>query len=437
MIIRSGGYRTCAAFIDYEDLFRLPPDIASAEVIGVPVPRFYRRLRGPRGASCNTPVRLSGYQIGKRRQWFETGSRSSFPAITRPRLSARSSMTSAASCPRRQSTSTTTTRPTAPPRSPARTALPSGTSLARARATSVARCSATSMPTATSWSTATTPTRRNRPAILCAPVLAGEADMVVGRPPVQRNLCAAERPRLPRLRQRPRARHDQDGFTATDIADVMTGYRAMSRPFVKTFPVLSERLPDRDRAIDPRRRPPLAHRRRPRGIPRPPRGLGLETEHSERRAEGDRDDRHPVQGLPPVEVLLAGRPAVLHRRPVCRHAGSDRIPRHRPRAPVPDRHPRRGAHVHGGASRSPRASSWTPWRKSSASSGSSAYTAKQRTADAIRQHPSPRRKPAGPNNEPKLAPGHRVPFHSIDPPAQQIDFLPSGYKSGSSATSTT
>ena len=33
VIIREGGWVTCAAFIDHEDLFRLPPDIAHADVI--------------------------------------------------------------------------------------------------------------------------------------------------------------------------------------------------------------------------------------------------------------------------------------------------------------------------------------------------------------------------------------------------------------------
>lgn len=74
---------------------------------------------------------------------------------------------------------------------------------------------------------------------LCTPVLSGEADMVVGD-------------RLSNgtyARQNVRAFH---GF-GNDLVramirwiygygfeDVMTGYRAMSRPFVKTFPVLSE-----------------------------------------------------------------------------------------------------------------------------------------------------------------------------------------------------
>lgn len=34
VIIREGGWVDCAAFIDPEDLFRLPPSIARAEVIG-------------------------------------------------------------------------------------------------------------------------------------------------------------------------------------------------------------------------------------------------------------------------------------------------------------------------------------------------------------------------------------------------------------------
>ena len=33
VITRAGGYTCCAAYIDHEDLFRLPPDIAHADVI--------------------------------------------------------------------------------------------------------------------------------------------------------------------------------------------------------------------------------------------------------------------------------------------------------------------------------------------------------------------------------------------------------------------
>lgn len=34
VIIREDGYERCVAYIDCEDLFRLPPDIAHADVIG-------------------------------------------------------------------------------------------------------------------------------------------------------------------------------------------------------------------------------------------------------------------------------------------------------------------------------------------------------------------------------------------------------------------
>lgn len=33
VIIRHGGWTYCAAYIDHEDRFRLPPDIAEAEVV--------------------------------------------------------------------------------------------------------------------------------------------------------------------------------------------------------------------------------------------------------------------------------------------------------------------------------------------------------------------------------------------------------------------
>ena len=34
VIIRAGGRVRCSAYIDHEDLFRLPPSIARAEVVG-------------------------------------------------------------------------------------------------------------------------------------------------------------------------------------------------------------------------------------------------------------------------------------------------------------------------------------------------------------------------------------------------------------------
>lgn len=34
VIIRAGGWVSCSAYIDHEDLIRLPADIANAEVVG-------------------------------------------------------------------------------------------------------------------------------------------------------------------------------------------------------------------------------------------------------------------------------------------------------------------------------------------------------------------------------------------------------------------
>mgnify|MGYP003244859676 CR=1 FL=1 len=57
VIIRSGGYERCVAYIDCEDLFRLPPDY-----------RFLLRPYqgfGPSRRIRKCSVYLSGYQIGK------------------------------------------------------------------------------------------------------------------------------------------------------------------------------------------------------------------------------------------------------------------------------------------------------------------------------------------------------------------------------------
>ena len=74
---------------------------------------------------------------------------------------------------------------------------------------------------------------------LCAPVLAGEADMAMGDR-LSNGIYAAEITR---------AFHGFGNDLVCSMIkmiyghlfdDVMTGYRAMSRPFVKTFPVMSE-----------------------------------------------------------------------------------------------------------------------------------------------------------------------------------------------------
>ena len=53
VIIRRNGYTTCAAYIDYEDLFRLPPDIAEAEVTDAH--RGAIVVAGPANTSCYAP----------------------------------------------------------------------------------------------------------------------------------------------------------------------------------------------------------------------------------------------------------------------------------------------------------------------------------------------------------------------------------------------
>lgn len=53
VIIRCAGYTTCAAYIDYEDLFRLPPDIAEAEVTDAH--RGAIVVAGPANTSCYAP----------------------------------------------------------------------------------------------------------------------------------------------------------------------------------------------------------------------------------------------------------------------------------------------------------------------------------------------------------------------------------------------
>lgn len=53
VIIRRWGYTTCAAYIDHEDLFRLPPDIAEAEVTDAH--RAAIVVAGPANTSCYAP----------------------------------------------------------------------------------------------------------------------------------------------------------------------------------------------------------------------------------------------------------------------------------------------------------------------------------------------------------------------------------------------
>lgn len=74
---------------------------------------------------------------------------------------------------------------------------------------------------------------------LCAPVLAGEADMTVGDR-LSNGTYAAENTRAFHGFGNDFVRSMIKMIYGYSFDDVMTGYRAMSRPFVKTFPVLSE-----------------------------------------------------------------------------------------------------------------------------------------------------------------------------------------------------
>lgn len=74
---------------------------------------------------------------------------------------------------------------------------------------------------------------------LCAPVLAGEADMVVGDR-LSNGAYAQQNARTFHGFGNDLVRAMIRWIYGYGFEDVMTGYRAMSRPFVKTFPVLSE-----------------------------------------------------------------------------------------------------------------------------------------------------------------------------------------------------
>ncbi|RDB98595.1 glycosyltransferase family 2 protein [Eggerthella lenta] len=74
---------------------------------------------------------------------------------------------------------------------------------------------------------------------LCAPILAGEADMVVGDR-LSNGIYAQQNARAFHGFGNDLVRAMIRWIYGYGFEDVMTGYRAMSRPFVKTFPVLSE-----------------------------------------------------------------------------------------------------------------------------------------------------------------------------------------------------
>lgn len=75
--------------------------------------------------------------------------------------------------------------------------------------------------------------------VLCAPILAGKADMVVGDR-LSNGIYAEQNRRVFHGFGNVLVRAMIKWIYGYGYTDVMTGYRAMSKPFVKTFPVLSE-----------------------------------------------------------------------------------------------------------------------------------------------------------------------------------------------------
>lgn len=63
VIIREGGWVTCAAFIDHEDLFRLPPSIARPRLLAKSAAGF--ALRTGRAAHATLRASISISSRGK------------------------------------------------------------------------------------------------------------------------------------------------------------------------------------------------------------------------------------------------------------------------------------------------------------------------------------------------------------------------------------
>ena len=172
---------------------------------------------------------------------------------------------------------------------------------------------------------------------LCAPILAGEADMVVGDR-LSNGTYAQQNTRAFHGFGNDLVRAMIKWIYGYGFEDVMTGYRAMSRPFVKTIPVLSEGFQIETElsihAVDRRWRiadVPVEYRDRPEG--------------SVSKLNTVRDGLRVIAMI--GTLFKDYRPLKFFSLVALLHPGGDRILHHRPRATVPDRHPRRGAHVHG------------------------------------------------------------------------------------------
>ena len=93
------------------------------------------------------------------------------------------------------------------------------------------------------------------------------------------------------------------GLFGRSFTDIFSGYRVFSRRFVKSFPVLSRRLRDRDRDQRPCAGASDAGRRAGHGLWRSARRLGVEAIDLSRRLADPEDDRHALSDRAAGAVL--------------------------------------------------------------------------------------------------------------------------------------
>ena len=84
----------------------------------------------------------------------------------------------------------------------------------------------------------------------------------------------------------------------TQVKDIMTGYRAFSRQFVKLFPVMSGQFEIETEMGNPHR------------LSRPARRKRVETQYLQRRVQGSAYHCHPLQGVSPLAFLRLACSAV-------------------------------------------------------------------------------------------------------------------------------
>lgn len=176
-------------------------------------------------------------------------------------------------------------------------------------------------------------------AALCAPVLEGRADMVIGDRLSSTYFTENKRPFHNCGNMLVRRCINMFWKRGRQIEDVMTGMRAMSPLFVKSFPILSQGFEiETEMTIFS-----LANNFRIASMPNPvPRPAGREffqAEHVPGRLPRPEDHRRPVQGLPSPAGLLVGclsaGPAFSGAVPAC--AGRIHVQRARTPLPDPDR----------------------------------------------------------------------------------------------------